>query len=42
MIRPYVVTIHDLANIFFEEEAGRVRMQLRQFRFHRGLARANG
>jgi glycosyltransferase involved in cell wall biosynthesis len=41
MIRPYVVTIHDLANIFFEEETGRLRMQLRQFRFRRGLARAN-
>jgi glycosyltransferase involved in cell wall biosynthesis len=41
MIRPYVVTIHDLANIFFEDEAGRLRMQLRQFRFRRGLARAN-
>jgi glycosyltransferase involved in cell wall biosynthesis len=41
MIRPYVVTIHDLANIFFEEEAGRLRMELRQFRFRRGLERAN-
>ena len=40
MIRPYVVTIHDLANIFFEEEAGDLRMQLRRFRFRRGLARA--
>jgi glycosyltransferase involved in cell wall biosynthesis len=41
MIRPYVVTIHDLANIFLEEETGNLRMQLRRFRFRRGLARAN-
>src|SRR4051794_26813021 len=41
MIKPYVVTIHDLANIFFEEEASDVRMQLRRYRFRRGLVRAN-
>ncbi len=41
MIRPYVVTIHDLANLFFEEETSDVRMQLRRFRFRRGLARAS-
>jgi glycosyltransferase involved in cell wall biosynthesis len=40
MIRPYVVTIHDLANLFFEQEASRLRMQLRRFRFRRGLERA--
>src|SRR4051794_25338012 len=41
MIKPYVVTIHDLANLFFEEEAGKVRMELRRYRFRRGLVRAN-
>jgi glycosyltransferase involved in cell wall biosynthesis len=41
MIKPYVVTIHDLANIFFEEETSDIRMQLRRFRFRRGLVRAN-
>ena len=41
MIRPYVVTIHDLANLFFEEGTSDVRMQLRRFRFRRGLARAS-
>lgn len=41
MPRPYVVTIHDMANLFFEEEAGNLRMQLRRFRFRRGLTRAN-
>ena len=41
MIRPYVVTIHDMANLFFEEEHGNLRMQLRRFRFRRGLKRAN-
>jgi glycosyltransferase involved in cell wall biosynthesis len=40
MIRPYVVTIHDMANLFFEEETSKFRMQLRQFRFRRGLVRA--
>src|ERR1035438_2056765 len=40
MIRPYVVTIHDLANLFFEEETSNFRMHLRRFRFGRGLRRA--
>ena len=40
MIRPYVVTVHDMANIFFEEETSNFRMQLRRFRFGRGLRRA--
>ena len=41
MVRPYVVTVHDLANLFFEEETSSVRMQLRRFRFRRGLVRAD-
>jgi glycosyltransferase involved in cell wall biosynthesis len=41
MIRPYVVTIHDMANIFYEEEASSMRMHLRKVRFRRGLVRAN-
>jgi len=41
MIRPYVVTIHDMANLFFDEEHGDFRMQLRRYRFRRGLTRAN-
>jgi glycosyltransferase involved in cell wall biosynthesis len=40
MMGPYVVTVHDLTNLFFEENVGSVRMQLRRFRFRRGLARA--
>ena len=40
MIKPYVVTIHDLANLFFEQETSSVRMQLRRYRFRRGLTRA--
>ena len=40
MIRPYVVTIHDMANLFFEEERSGIRMQLRRYRFRRGLLRA--
>jgi glycosyltransferase involved in cell wall biosynthesis len=41
MIRPYVVTIHDMANLFFEEQTSGVRMELRKMRFRRGLVRAN-
>jgi glycosyltransferase involved in cell wall biosynthesis len=42
MIRPYVVTIHDMANLFFDEdETSPLRMQLRRFRFRRGLVRAS-
>jgi len=41
MIKPYVVTIHDMANLFYEEGAGNLRMQLRRYRFRRGLVRAN-
>jgi len=40
MIRPYVVTIHDMSNLLFEEEHSSFRMQLRRFRFRRGLMRA--
>jgi glycosyltransferase involved in cell wall biosynthesis len=39
MIRPYVVTIHDMANLLFEDHSS-LRMQLRRFRFRRGLMRA--
>ena len=40
MIRPYVVTIHDMANLFFEEDTSNFRMQLRRFRFRPRTARA--
>jgi glycosyltransferase involved in cell wall biosynthesis len=40
MIKPYVVTIHDMANLLFEDGSG-LRMRLRHFRFRRGLVRAN-
>ena len=40
MPRPYVVTIHDLANLYFEEKRSKFWMQLRRYRFHRGLVRA--
>jgi glycosyltransferase involved in cell wall biosynthesis len=40
MIRPYVVTIHDMANLIYEEESS-LRMQLRRYRFRRGLLRAS-
>lgn len=39
MIKPYVVTIHDMASLLFEERAG-LRANLHRYRFRRGLARA--
>src|ERR1051326_1231342 len=40
MKRPYVVTIHDMANLFFEKEPSDLRMQARRYLFRRGLKRA--
>jgi glycosyltransferase involved in cell wall biosynthesis len=40
LMRPYVVTVHDMANLLFEEGRSGVRMQLRRYRFRRGLVRA--
>jgi glycosyltransferase involved in cell wall biosynthesis len=40
MFRPYVVTIHDMANLMFPESGSNLRMQLRRYRFRRGLERA--
>jgi glycosyltransferase involved in cell wall biosynthesis len=40
MIRPYVVTIHDLASLFYAEDPSQFWMGLRRFLFRRGLARA--
>ena len=41
MPQPYVVTIHDMANLLFESEHSRVRLALRRWRFRRGLKRAS-
>lgn len=40
MPRPYVVTVHDIANLLFEDGA-KFRLALRRFRFRRGLTRAS-
>ena len=42
MTRPYVVTIHDMAHLLYASGAtgSALRMQLRRYRFRRGLARA--
>ena len=40
MIRPYVVTIHDMANLLYGESRSPLRMQMRRYRFRRGLQRA--
>lgn len=39
MPRPYVVTIHDMSSLLFNTQPG-MRMNLRRWRFRRGLARA--
>jgi len=41
MMGPYVVTIHDMANLLFEEGRSGLRMQMRRYRFRRGLERAS-
>jgi glycosyltransferase involved in cell wall biosynthesis len=42
MIQPYVVTAHDLSDLYFApQEASRLRMQLRRYRLMRGLVRAS-
>jgi glycosyltransferase involved in cell wall biosynthesis len=41
MPRPYVVTIHDMVNLFYnEEKVSALHMSLRRYRFRRGLTRA--
>jgi len=40
MPRPYVVTVHDMSSILFDHEPG-LRMNIRKFRFRRGLLRAS-
>jgi glycosyltransferase involved in cell wall biosynthesis len=41
MPRPYVVTVHDLASLLYEDEYSGFRMQARRYRFRRGLLRAS-
>lgn len=41
MMRPYVVTIHDMTSIFYERDLSSFHMELRRFRFRRGLQRAS-
>jgi glycosyltransferase involved in cell wall biosynthesis len=40
MLKPYVVTIHDLGSLLFSEQTG-LRMSVRRFRFRRGLLKAD-
>lgn len=41
MIRPYVVTVHDMSSLLFEEEGSDLHMRLSRYRYRRGLIRAN-
>jgi len=40
MPKPYVVTIHDMSSLLFEEKSG-LRMKARKYRLQRGLSRAD-
>ncbi|MDQ2898884.1 MAG: glycosyltransferase family 4 protein [Acidobacteriota bacterium] len=40
MPKPYVVTVHDLSSLLFEQSTGAMK-DLRRFRFRRGLSRAS-
>ena len=41
MIRPYVVTVHDMSSLLFEEEGSDLHLRLSRYRYRRGLLRAN-
>ena len=41
MVRPYVVTVHDMSSLLFEEEGSDLRMRFHRYRYRRGLMRAN-
>lgn len=41
MTRPYVVTVHDMSSLLFEDEGSDLRMRFRRYRYRRGLMRAS-
>ena len=41
MPRPYVVTVHDMTSLLYNEETSNLHMQLRRFRLRRGVQRAS-
>jgi glycosyltransferase involved in cell wall biosynthesis len=41
MVRPYVVTVHDMSSLLFEDEGSDLRMRYRRYRYRRGLTRAS-
>ena len=41
MIRPYVVTVHDMSTLLFEPEESDIKMRFRRYRYSRGLMRAS-
>jgi glycosyltransferase involved in cell wall biosynthesis len=41
MVRPYVVTVHDMSSLLFESRGSNTRMKLRRYLFQRGLERAS-
>jgi glycosyltransferase involved in cell wall biosynthesis len=41
MVRPYVVTVHDLSSLLFDFHASETNMRLRRYLYRRGLLRAS-
>lgn len=41
MVRPYVVTVHDMSSLMFEDQGSDMQMRFRRYRYKRGLMRAN-
>ena len=41
MMKPYVVTVHDLSSLLYDAQRGGMRMNMRRFLFRRGLLRAD-
>ena len=41
MIRPYVVTVHDMSSLLFEEQGSDLNRRFRRYRYRRGLTRAS-
>ena len=41
MVKPYVVTIHDISSLLYDRSASKLRMLWRRFRLRRGLLRAD-
>jgi glycosyltransferase involved in cell wall biosynthesis len=41
MFRPYVVTVHDMSSLLFEDQGSDLKMRFHRYQYRRGLMRAN-